>query len=92
MFQFYAGDLYEVLDKVQDKYFAAEPVSGNCKPTFAGLNVWKSGYDTFNVSIYFDCELSIQRTKLLDLGVGIELEVEGIPTATTLDFKFRRHE
>jgi hypothetical protein len=91
MFQFYAGDLYEVLGKVQERYFAETPVTGICRATFTGLKVYKSGFDTFNVSIHFDCELNIQRTKILDFGVGLEGEVEVLPTESTLDFAFRRH-
>ena len=72
MFQFYAGDLYEVLDKVQDRYFASEQVSGNCKATYTGLKLFKSSYDTFNVSIHFDCELNIKRNKNLDFAVGLD--------------------
>lgn len=75
MFQFYAGDLYEVLDKVQDRFFASAPVAGNCKADFTGLKVWKAGFDTFNVSIHFNCELSIERTKILDFGVGLTAEI-----------------
>jgi hypothetical protein len=91
MFQFYAGDLYEVLDKLQTRYFASEPVTGNCKATFTGLGVRKSGFDTFNVSIHFDCELNIQRSKILDFAVGLELEIELVPNVNTMDFKLRSH-
>ena len=92
MFQFYAGDLYEVLDKVQSRFFADKEVTGNCRATFTGLKVWKAGFDTFNVSIHFDCELNIERTKVLDFAVGLQAEIEGAPRATTMDFRFRRHE
>lgn len=92
MFQFYAGDLYEVLDKVQDRFFASAPVAGNCKAEFVGLKVWKAGFDTFNVSIHFNCELSIERTKIMDFGVGLTCMIEAVPKESTMDFKFRGHE
>lgn len=92
MFQFYAGDLYEVLQNVQTRFFASDPVTGNCKATFAGLRVWKASYDTFNASIHFDCELNIQRTKVTDFSIGLQLEVEGVPMESTMDFKLRSHE
>lgn len=79
MFQFYAGDLYEVLSKIQDKFYASEPVTGNCAATDIGLKVWKAGFDTFNVSIHFDCELNIKRSKIITFAVGLQLEVEGLP-------------
>ena len=55
MFQFFAGDLYEAIPQVQNKWYASEPVTGNCKATYNGLNVWKNTHDTFNVSFSFDC-------------------------------------
>lgn len=30
-FQFFAGDLYEVIPKLSETYYAAEPVMGSCK-------------------------------------------------------------
>jgi hypothetical protein len=66
-------------------------VTGNCKASYAGLKVWKSGFDTFNVSVHFDCEINIQRTKVLTFGVGLDAEIEALPKATTMDFRFRRH-
>lgn len=67
-------------------------MTGNCKATYTGLKVWKADYDTFNISIHFDCELNIQRTKILNFAVGLQAEVEGVADATALNFKFRRHE
>jgi hypothetical protein len=75
MFQFSAGDLYEVLGKVQDLYYAFETVDGNCKASYSTLKVAKSGNNTFNVSLNYDCELSILRTKIVDFAVGLQLEV-----------------
>jgi hypothetical protein len=66
-------------------------VSGNCKATYTGLKIWKSGLDTFNVSIHFDCELNIKRTKILDFAIGLDAEIEALPKETSMDFKFRRH-
>lgn len=80
------------MDKVQDRFFAIAPVAGNCKATYAGFKVWKAGFDTFNVSIHFDCELNIERTKVMAFGVGLTCEIEGVPQESTMDFKFRRHE
>jgi len=79
MFQFYAGDLYEIFPLLASKFYANTEVNGNCKPTYTGLKVSKSGYDTFNVSIHFDCELNIQREKFLDFSVGLTLVVTGVP-------------
>ena len=61
MFQFYAGDLYEVFPLMATKYYANQEITGNCKATYAGLKAWKATHDTFNVSIHFDCELNVNR-------------------------------
>ena len=54
MFQFFAGDLYDIFPNLQTKFYASEPINGNCKATYTGLKVWKSGFDTFNVSLHYD--------------------------------------
>ena len=41
MFQFYAGDLYEVFSTVQDKYYANAVVNGDCSPSYNRLSVNK---------------------------------------------------
>ena len=73
MFQFYAGDLYEVFPLMATKYYANQEITGNCKATYTGLKAWKATHDTFNVSIHFDCELNVNRYKFLDLAVGLTL-------------------
>lgn len=89
MFQFFAGDLYEVLPLVQSKFYATEPVTGVCKATTGGLRVYKSGLDVFNVTLHFDCELNIQKQKVLGFAVGLESTIEGVPRASSLDFRVR---
>lgn len=73
MFQFFAGDLYEIFPLLQTKYYASQEITGNCKPTYAGLKVWKSNFNTFNVSIHFDCELNVLKEKFVDFAVGLQL-------------------
>jgi hypothetical protein len=92
MFQFFAGDLYEIFPRLQTIYYASEEINGNCKATYTGLKVWKSDYDSFNVSIHFDCELNIRREKIVDFGVGLQLEIQGAPDQSHLNFKLRRHD
>ena len=92
MFQFYAGDLYEVVEKVQDRYFADEAVNGNCKATINSLKFVKAASSTFNVSLNFDCEMNIKRNKIVDFSVSLQLEVEGLPLASSIDFKLRSHQ
>lgn len=92
MFQFFAGDLYEVLPLVQSRFYASEIVTGNCKATYQGLKVVKANFDTFNVSIHFDCELNIIKQKILSFAVGLEAEVLGIARESSMDFRFRSHQ
>ena len=55
MFQFKAGDLYEVLPLVAKKYFAEQDVNGNCRALSDKLAVYQSYGAAFNVSITFFC-------------------------------------
>ena len=54
--------------------------------------MWKAGFDTINVSLHFDCELNIQREKIIDFQIGLTLEVVGEPGESKMDFRLRRHE
>jgi hypothetical protein len=42
MFQFFAGDLYEVFPLLQKKYSASTPITGICKATTRGLKIQKN--------------------------------------------------
>jgi hypothetical protein len=61
MFQFYVGDLYEIIPALQTKFYASAVINGNCKATYTGFKVFKGSHDSFNVTIHFDCELNVQR-------------------------------
>lgn len=54
-FQFFAGDLYEVIPKVSLRFLANEPVTGECKTSSRNLEMKKGGYDYFNVSLVYNC-------------------------------------
>ena len=73
MFQFFAGDLYDVFPLLAVKFYANQEILGNCKATYSGLKVSQGHYDTFNVSMRFDCELNIVREKFLDFAVNLNL-------------------
>lgn len=91
MFQFYAGDLYEIFPLLQTKYYASEPVEGNCKATYSGLKVRKSTHHTFNVTLQYNCELNVKREKIVDFSVGLELELEGNPHQNHMHHELRSH-
>lgn len=86
MFQFFAGDLYEVIPKTATKFLAADKVDGRCEAKTDGLSIYKNNHTTFNVSINFDCELSISRSKISDFKVNLQAVVEGFPDSDHIDF------
>lgn len=90
-FQFFAGDLYEIFPLMATKYYASQEILGNCKASYTGLKVWKASYDSFNVSMHFDCELNILREKFLDFGINVDFEVAGVPFERNISFSLRRH-
>jgi hypothetical protein len=92
MFQFYAGDLYEILPLLQSRYFASVEVAGTCSPNYNNLKVQKGGKDTFEVYINFDCSLTIEKNKLIDFAVNLKLTIAGEPSADSIDYKLRSHE
>ena len=92
MFQFYAGDLYEVYPRLKELYFAADPVEGNCEATHNGLQVWKDHINSFNVSIHYECSLQIHSQKISSFSVGLQLEIEGHPHAADLNFRLKGHD
>ena len=91
MFQFYAGDLYEILPKVATIYYASEPVNGNCRATYGNLKVWKNDFFTFNVSYSYECDVNI-KSKVLGFTAQLTLMVEGVPNFNSTDFRIRGHE
>lgn len=92
MFQFYAGDLYEIFPLVQDKFYASTEVNGTCDATYDNFKVYNAGKDTFNVSLHFDCSLFIQKEKIVDFGIDLTLTVGGFPNTSSIDYRVRSHD
>jgi hypothetical protein len=61
-------------------------VTGSCKTSTRNLVFKKGGYDFLNVTLVYDCEIGVTRTKVSDFQVNLTLSVEGRPNATALDF------
>ena len=92
MFQFYAGDLYELFPKVAQTYIASTDVTGDCKADWQNTKLFKAvGNSSFNVTLSHKCQLFINRTKIVEFNVGTELEVEGRPTSDFIDFYLKAH-
>ena len=60
MFQFYAGDLYEVIPEVARKSLANDVVNGNCKAKSDETTIKRQSTQSLNVSINLDCELNTE--------------------------------
>ncbi len=71
MFQFYAGDLYELFPKVAETFIASTEVTGDCKTSNTDVRLYKAGADTFNASMYTSCQLSIRGIKIVEFMVGL---------------------
>ena len=92
MFQFYAGDLYDVIPKIRDLYFASDPVDGECEATHNGLQIYKNHIESFNVSIHYECMLKILNQKIASFSIGLQLEIEGKAKARSVDFRLKSHD
>ena len=56
MFQFYAGDLYEVIPHVAEIYAAIEVVDGKCEGEKKGeIKIKTLGEDIFGSEVKYDC-------------------------------------
>lgn len=88
MFQFRAGDLYEMFPGIANKFYASQQVIGNCRATTQNLKVIKGGYDIINVTIHYDCELNIERQKFIDFAINLKVAVQGRPNFTNLNFRY----
>jgi hypothetical protein len=73
MFQFFAGDLYELFPQVAEQFIASTEVVGNCKANASEIKIYKGGNDTFNVTTFTRCELSVAKTKIIEFSIGLEL-------------------
>lgn len=91
MFQFYAGDLYELFPQVANTFIASTEVIGGCQMADTDIRLLKAAADTFNASMHTSCQLSIRGVKIIDFAVGLELEIQGKPQSDTIDFVLKSH-
>lgn len=64
MFQFYAGDLYDVIPNVASQFYANQEVKGICRALTTGLMFVKSTNTTVFVVIDYNCTLDIFNTRV----------------------------
>ena len=87
MFQFYAGDLYEVIPAVAQNFIATEEVTGTCKAEEKDLTITKKNHTVLNVNLNYDCELFISRSQVQSFKVkNMTFEVEGRAHSDHLKF------
>jgi hypothetical protein len=81
-FQFYAGDLFDIIPRLKERYQASEAVSGQCRPdTGQSSSVSMFTSSTFRVTIKYQCEIGIGGDKISQIGLGFVLEIAGYPEA-----------
>jgi hypothetical protein len=74
-FQFFAGDFYEVIPRVAQRFLASDPVTGSCKTSTRNMNIGKGGYDILQVNLTYNCELGINRDKVTEFQLNLTLHV-----------------
>jgi hypothetical protein len=86
MFQFYAGDLYDVIPALTKKFYPSDKISGSCIAIEQGFSLVRGGPTYLNVSINFNCSLGIGRSKFSDFTVNTLWMIEGRPSNKYIDF------
>jgi hypothetical protein len=85
-FQFYAGDLYDAIPILTKRFYPSEKLIGSCVALQPGLNLTKGGFDFFNVTMNFQCDIGTQKQKIVDFNVAAVFLVQGVPKAKSIDF------
>ncbi len=65
MFQFFAGDLYDIFPKVAETFIASTEVAGDCIVKDNDIRLYKGATDTFNASLHSSCNLNIRGVKIV---------------------------
>lgn len=87
VFQFFAGDLYEIIPALATKFYASEAIEGACTtfPTDVKATILAS--DSFAITLPYSCSLSIKTTKISSFDMDLTLYLQPVPQSTYLDFK-----
>lgn len=94
-FQFYAGDLYDLINNLYLKVNPREVLEGSCTASANGLTMKHAReqvYNMYSVDIEYDCTLTTRDKELRNIPVmnftaDIRLIVEAAALKTELDFK-----
>ena len=78
MFQFYAGDLFEVIPQIAEFTLATEKINGLCKTRSDEINLVRGSINTLNVTFNLDCDINNEkRGKITGFQLNLTMEVEG---------------
>lgn len=55
VFQFYVGDLYDIIPKLATKYYAATPVDGSCNTTARYVTISTVSNNKFQFNLPYTC-------------------------------------
>lgn len=86
VFQFYAGDLYDVIPTLSKKFYPSDSISGSCNAIEQGFSLVRGGPTYLNVTINFNCTLGIGKSKINDFTVNTIWQIEGRPSNKYIDF------
>lgn len=86
VFQFYAGDLYDVIPNLRKNFFPSDKIAGSCKALEQDYKLIRGGPTYFNVSLTFNCSMGIGRNQIGVFMVKSLWEIEGKPSYKYLDF------
>lgn len=92
VFQFFAGDLYEIIPALTSKFYASEAIEGSCTtfPTDVKATIVES--DSFSLTLPYSCSLNIKTTKISSFDLSLTLYLQAVPQSTYLDFKVTKAE
>lgn len=87
-FQFYAGDLYQVIPRISELYLAMEPVTGQCTyDTNTEFVLKKHNNTVANASTSHICTLNIAQAKIAEFQIKLNIQVDVLANQTHLNFK-----
>lgn len=86
-FQFYIGDLYDVIPALQKKYYPRDEVTGSCVALTNGFSFTRGGTDSFNVTLNHNCSLYANSTdKIVDILINSALNIQAKPFSNYTNF------
>lgn len=92
VFQFFAGDLYEIIPALASKFYASEAIEGSCITLPSDVKATIVTSDSFSIKLPYSCSLSIKTTKISSFDMDLTLYLQAQPQSTYLDFKVTKAE